>query len=383
MRLLIISHPCVTSVNQQLYAQVEHYTGWNVTIVAPSSWKTAYDETAHLERWPDFQGDLIACPVWLSGNIPLHLYRTFFRSILNRTSPDAIYVHNEPYAASTAQAYLARTLWCDVPIGFYSAQNIMKSYPPPFRWMEKWVFNRSSFAFPVTEDVKNVLRRKGFEGRAPVLPLGIDPSLYTPSVDESLRRQWKTRDEEVIIGYLGRIVEEKGLGTLVQALSRIRDLPWKLVLVGSGPFERELKRQIERAGLSERVRFSGYVPHTEAPRYLASFDLLVLPSETQPNWKEQFGRVVVEALACGTPVLGSDSGAIPDVIRSLEGGRIFPERDIEACAQQLASLIQAPDTRSQLASKGRQLVLDKYTHAALAERFAETIERAVASPHPA
>jgi glycosyltransferase involved in cell wall biosynthesis len=181
----------------------------------------------------------------------------------------------------------------------------------------------------------------------------------------------------VIVGYLGRIVEEKGLSTLVQSLDQIRDLPWKCILVGSGPFEDRLRAQIDDERLTDRIVFTGYIPHTDAPRYLASFDLLVLPSETQPNWKEQFGRVVVEALACGTPVLGSDSGAIPDVIQSLQGGLTFPEQNVEECSQQLARMIQTPTLRNRLASKGRQLVLEQYTHAALAERFAETIERAV------
>ena len=221
MNLLVVSHPCVTPINQQLYAEVEKHTGWNLTIVAPTEWKTAYDEAAELERWPSFQGNLISYPVWFSGNIPLHIYRTFFLSTLRDVSPDVIYVHNEPYAAATFQVHLANALLESRPIGFYSAQNIVKPYPPPFRWMEQWVFRQSSFSFPVTEEVRDVLRQKGFDGEATVLPLGIDPELYSPTPDDALRRQWTSAPGEVVIGYLERLVEEKGLSKRSRRLSNV------------------------------------------------------------------------------------------------------------------------------------------------------------------
>jgi len=241
--------------------------------------------------------------------------------------------------------------------------------------MEQWVFNQSDFAFPVTKDVRDVLNHKGFDNTATVLPLGIDAELYSPSPDDALRQQWASQEGTVVIGYLGRLVEEKGLSTLIDALAHIEAESWHLVLVGSGPFESQLRTKLTKTGLSNRVTFTGYVPHDEAPRYLASFDILVLPSETQPNWKEQFGRVIVEALACETPVLGSDSGAIPQVIQSTSGGLFFPERNTEACAHQLTRLIQQSDLRKTLASEGRQSVLKNYTHKALSKTFAETIEQ--------
>jgi glycosyltransferase involved in cell wall biosynthesis len=105
--------------------------------------------------------------------------------------------------------------------------------------------------------------------------------------------------------------------------------------------------------------------------------LLVLPSETRPNWKEQFGRVIIEAIACGTPVIGSDSGEIPYVLQATGGGFTFPEGQPEALAEKLQQLILNPLLRSQLVERGRAVVLQNYTNSSLAQRFAQTIEKAV------
>jgi glycosyltransferase involved in cell wall biosynthesis len=119
------------------------------------------------------------------------------------------------------------------------------------------------------------------------------------------------------------------------------------------------------------------VPHEQTPEYLSAFDVLVLPSETQPNWKEQFGRVVIEAMACGTPVVGSDSGEIPKLIADTGGGLIFTERQPQELAGQLAKLVRDPALRAELAARGRQAAGSRYALPAIAANFASTIELAV------
>jgi glycosyltransferase involved in cell wall biosynthesis len=175
---------------------------------------------------------------------------------------------------------------------------------------------------------------------------------------------------------VGRLVEAKGLRTLVMALAQVRDLSWRLVLIGKGEFEGELRELLEKEGLVGRVEFLGYVPHEETPRYLSAFDLLVLPSETQPNWKEQFGRVITEAMASGTAVIGSDSGEIPNLVTASNGGRIFPERKVEALAGVLREMISRPEVRQECARRGMNWVRENVSLRAIAEKMADTIERA-------
>src|ERR1700730_2158902 len=103
--VLIISHPCITPINQSLFAHVEAETGWNITIVLPMRWRNEYGRRLSPARWPQFHGRLWPVPVALAGSIPLHFYWTRLDQIFERERPSAIYVHNEPYALATYQAF--------------------------------------------------------------------------------------------------------------------------------------------------------------------------------------------------------------------------------------------------------------------------------------
>lgn len=378
MKLLVVSHSSVIAVNRLLYADVCRQTGWQISIVLPSNWKNEYGVIADIGTNSANPFELLPTPVFKSGDIILHTYRRSFGRLLKQLNPDAIYVNHEPYALATAQVYWANLRTIQKPIGFYSCQNISKKYPPPFRWTEAMVLKRSSFFFPISIDVETVFRNKGYTGRSAILPLGVDLSVYHPQPDTA---EWKNRlapGGEVLIGYVGRIVPEKGLATLLESLALIRDLPWRLVMVGSGPMKDSFDARAAELGIAGRIDHAGFVPHGQAPKYLSAFDVLVLPSETQPNWKEQFGRVVIEAMACGTPVVGSDSGEIPNLIRDTGGGLIFKERQPQELADRLATLIPDPSLRASLAVAGSQAVAARYSLPAIAGRFAETIEAAVA-----
>lgn len=378
MNLLVVSHPCVTPVNQQFFVEVQEATGWEVSILGPSNWIDDYGKVRSLEPSKEFNGCITSIPVLLSGNIPLHIYKSTIVQHLKSIRPDAVYVHNEPYAASTAQILLAvKALGKKSTFGFYSAQNINKKYPPPFSWTEKWVYRSSSFAFPCSETVRDTLYAKGYSGVAPLMPLGIDPQLYQDREDDSINKALK-RPEEFLFGYVGRITEEKGLHTLITALASLCDqLPWRLALVGDGPQVPALKSLIQDFGVEDRVSWLGYVPHTDTPKYLSSFDALVLLSETQPNWKEQFGRVIVEALSCGTPVIGTNSGEIPFLIERTKGGIVVEEGDPKSCAEGLIKIATDDELRQSLSENGSTFVRKHYTHSHLANKFAQTIQNAV------
>jgi L-malate glycosyltransferase len=378
MKLLIVSHSCTIPVGQQFYAEIERQTGWDLTIVTPKLWKDEYGNQLVTPRWQGYGGKLISLPVWKSGNVPLHAYRSLFIQLLKEINPDFIYLYQKPYAIVTFQAYLANYLSIRKPIGFFTWQNIYKQYPFPFKQMESWILRNTSMMFTGSRSAEEVFRKKGYGSPSMLLPSGIDPAIYYPRLEaDQLAAELRQHPNEVLVGYAGRIVEQKGLKTLLHALEQIRDLPWRLVILGAGFYQTEFDQIAQSLHLGDRICHLGFVSGDKTPLYISAFDVLVLPSETRANWKEQFGRVIIESMACGTPVIGSDSGEIPYLLKETGGGLVFPERQSDALANQLKQLITRADLRSQLAKRGQQSVLDRYTHAPIALRFAKAIENAV------
>jgi glycosyltransferase involved in cell wall biosynthesis len=379
MHLLVISHPCTTPINQQIYSELEQQTGWKISLTIPDRWKDEFGNTLEGGVWPGLKAKVERVPVWKNGHIVLHIYKRNWGSFLKQNSFDAIYVHNEPYALAAAQVCIANARTIRVPFGFYSAQNILKKYPPPFSWLERMVYRGSAYAFPITEAVEEVLLAKNFRGQSTVCPLPLDPAIYLPRGFEEDERIIPRREDEVVVGYVGRIVEPKGLRTLAAALPSLRDLRWKLVVIGKGDFEETFRQLLRDAGIADRVTFLGFVPHAETPRYLSAFDILVVPSETQPNWKEQFGRVITEALACETAVIGSSSGEIPRLIGKSNGGLIFREKDATEFANSLRKLMTEEDLRQRFGKRGRKWVEEEVSLSAVAKKMATTLERVVSS----
>jgi len=383
MKLLVVSHACATPVNQQFFSEVERVSGADVTLVAPSVWVDDYGTKRHLERWPAFHGRLEPVPVWLNGSVPLHFYRSTFRGILREVCPEVIYVHHEPYSAATAQVYAANRLWHGCPIGFFSWQNIYKNYPPPFRQTERMVYRTSDYACTGSESAEAVLRAKGYDGPCTLLPGSVNPEVHRPYADAgALRKTLGIGPSEFIFGFMGRVSRVKGLDTTLQALSDLDDVPWRFVVVGDGEYSNELLERAASLCIADRVLHTGYVPHTKAPHYLSLFDVLLLPSETQSTWKEQFGRVLVEALACGTPLIGSDSGEIPNVIRRTQGGISFPEGDVSALRDALRRMANDDDLRRTCAAEGRAHVLSEHTDDTLARRFVQTLTTVIQTASP-
>lgn len=374
-RVLVVSHSCANPVNQQVYRELQRQTGWEFTILLPEVWKDEFGNRLRPAALPRFNVELAEAPVWPSGNIILHAYWLNLRRLLGSGEFDVIYVNHEPYAIATAQVCWANSRSRRIPFGFYSCQNLEKNYPAPFYWMERLVYRSSAFAFPITNEVARVLRKKGFEGALTVCPLPFDPTLYRKRSEAERREAIPRNNGEIVIGYVGRIVEQKGLRTLVEALAKLPRLGWKLTVIGTGPFEATFDQLVHERGLTDRVVRLGFVPHDVTPRFLAALDILVLASETRPNWKEQFGRVIVEAIACGTPVIGSDSGEIPTLINASGGGRIFPERNATALAGQLREMIGNGKLRKACADAGHSWAVNNVSLSAVASLMARAIER--------
>ncbi|EMI19805.1 glycosyl transferase group 1 [Rhodopirellula maiorica SM1] len=374
LKLLIASHACALPQNQKIFAIAASKRDWDVTMVLPQQWRNEYGDLMPADLYPEFDAELVTAPVFKNGSVPLHGYWIIASKLLRKIEPDVIYSHNEPYAVSTIQWCRAAAKTGNIPFGYFSCQNLVKRYPLPFRTAEAWVYRQSSFAFPITTAVDQVHRTKGYQNASTILPLGFDAAQYFTTQD--VRSRHAEADGVTTFAFVGRVVEEKGLVTLAAALGKIRELPWRLIMIGSGPYEPEVKAALSKHGVADRVQWRGFVPHAEVATFYESVDCLLLPSESRPNWTEQFGRVLVESLACGTPLIGSDSGEIPNIIRTTGGGLVFREADADDLAVQLRRMIQDPDRRAEMAATGHRYVHEHYALDRLADRFADAIEAA-------
>jgi glycosyltransferase involved in cell wall biosynthesis len=369
MRLVVVSHPCVTPVNQAFYGAVERASEWELTIVLPRAWRNEYGRQ-QAERSEAFSGRLEPLPVLLEGNIPLHVYRARLARVFEERRPDAVYVHHEPYGLATAQAFRAALRAGARAVGFYSAQNLQKRFPWPISALESWVYERADFAFPVSERVEQVLRAKRYSGRSHVLPLTVEAG---PAGEEPRR----DGDGPLRVGYVGRLASEKGVDTLLEAVSLLGDVELRAVIAGEGPDREALERQARELRIEDRLEWTGYVPHDRIEEVYRRLDLVVVPSRTVPNWTEQFGRVVIEALAAGAAVVTSDSGELPTLVAETRGGWTFPEGDAGQLAAAIRSSALDRAKLRETAARGRAAVGERYAPDVVARQFVDVVRESV------
>ncbi len=353
MRVLMLSKACVVGIYQPKLEAIAR-RGVELTVLVPPAWN---DERGAqpLERSFTTGYTLRAIPIRFNGSFHLHHYPTLAREIA-RSQPQIVHIDEEPYNLATWQALrLARR--AGARSLFFTWQNIARRYPPPFNRGERWVMRVADYAIAGTETAADVLRGKGYRGPLQTIPqFGSSETLFAPPENRPKR--------PFAIGYIGRIVSEKGVDILLRAAAQL-DGDWRLRLVGGGPARDRIKSQAQALGVAERLTFAGQLPSADLPAEYHKIDTLVLPSLTRPNWKEQFGRVLVEAMASGVPVIGSDSGAIPGVIGA--AGRIVPEGDVQALARALGELHDQPGLRRELSEQGRARFLAHFTHERIAE----------------
>ncbi len=288
---------------------------------------------------------------------PFSLFRA-----LKHFNPDLIQVDEEPSSVACAEACLyARLLGSKVI--FFTWENLVTRYPFPFNMLRRFSLRCADGAIAGNQEAAHLLRASGFRGPLAVIPqLGLDPTTFAPCRNEELRGSLGL--STFTIGYIGRLVPEKGVWTLLNALT-VQGGDWQCLIVGDGPLRQHWLEAVERMGLSSRIRWIPPVAHQEVPLYLNAMDVLVLPSLSTERWKEQFGHVLIEAMACEVPVIGSNSGAIPEVIG--DAGLIVPEGDAQALAQAISRLRDHPEERIALAQKGRARVLANYTNEKIAQ----------------
>ena len=375
-RLLTIGHSYTVTVNRRLAQELAVRGDWDVTVAAPRRFRGDY-RTYELRSEPGQAYALEAVAAHVTQPVHLMFYGRRLRELLQGPW-DVVHCWEEPYVAAAAQ--IAAWTPPSVPLVFATFQNIAKHYPPPFRWIERRSLERADGMIAFGRTTRDVLvTRQPAPARVRIIPPGVDTGKFAAdcAARAQVRQSLGWTDDVAVVGFLGRFVPEKGLTSLTHVLDGL-SCAWRALFVGSGPLESELRSWAGR--YRGRVAIVTTARHDDVPRWLNAMDVLCAPSLTTPRWREQFGRMLIEAFACGVPVVASSSGEIPHVAG--DAGVVLPEGDVEAWRRTLNDLLRDGDERRRLAARGRDRAVAVYDWASVAAQHAEFFNEILADRVP-
>ena len=380
MKILVVSHTYIVDLNCEKLKTLSQLAGdIEVTVVVPRRWRPGGVQNKIIESKPRQEGSFRVIPVsnFSKNNQGLLTFGTDIISLLREFKPQIIQVEQGAKALGYAQLiFLNQLLGLKAKNVFFTWWNLPYQVKFPLSILHGYNLKNTHGLVAGNQDAVDVLQQHGYNGSSIVMPqLGVDETLFRPQAQPELRSELGIQPDEFVVGFVGRFVEEKGILTLGQALAGLKELPWKWLLLGRGELQSVLMEKAVEWGIKDRMIVVESVPHDRVYRYINVMNTLVLPSETTykfktltaAGWKEQFGHVLIEAMASKVPVIGSDSGEIPHVIG--DTGLVFPEGDIVALRNCLEQMMEQPELSQKLGNLGYERAISRYTNKALAEEL--------------
>lgn len=359
LRVLFVSHTYVVGVNQGKLNAIAA-TGTKVGLLVPNRWKAlAWDKRFEIEKpYPEIH--LYPARVLFEGRVGAYFYPpgTILRT-LQDFRPDIIQVEQEIFSLSA----LEMALWARFtgkPLVLFCWENMERHLSNFRQWSRQFVLNTAKLIIAGNQEGAALLRQWGYQGQIEVMPqMGVDTNLFAPPLNKSKNKQFR-------IGYVGRLAHSKGIDVLLAATRQLRERGhhFQVILCGTGADEEALRQEAQKQNVADIVSWRGGMRHDEVPTEMSKFDVLVLPSRTVPEWKEQFGHVLIEAMAMGIPAIGSNCGEIPNVVARPD--MIFPEGDAQKLAAILERMICDSKWREEVAQYSINRVHQHYTHERIA-----------------
>lgn len=370
LRVLTIGHSYCVALNRAVVREVARDPEFEVTVAAPAFFQ---GDLRPIALEPEPAGSLLRiAPLATTLSRYIHFFHydgRALKDLVRMGDFDIVHAWEEPYIFAGYQ--IARALKNDpARFCFRTAQSYVKRYPPPFNYFERAVLARAQGWIAGASLVHQAMLSKGFpEASGRIVNLAVDLSQFrplTPAVRSDVLAELGL--EPPVVGFVGRLSPAKGLDVLMQAMERIGgSRPWSLLLLGSGEYQGRVREWALRNNWQDRVKIM-LAKHAEVPRYLGSMDLLVAPSQTMQNWREQFGRMIIEAFASGVPVIGSDSGEIPHVIG--DAGQVVAEADVAGWAAAIQHMLEDPGLREDLRRRGLARA-PRYSVTTIAQQYRE------------
>jgi len=361
-RVLVISHSYLQPTHRgKLRALAAR--GLEVTVAIPQRWRepwfgrpidVAWERQGGLEVFP-----LPARGMGAKGELSKAKYAGgALKALLRDRRPDLVQVEEEPTTVAAKQVLgAARRL--GIPVVLFTHQNVDLQLDWWLRWKHRRMLRKLT-GLVAGSDLAGTLARSD----APNLPIAVIPQLGALAPHEPQH----VPHEGLAIGFVGRLVPQKGLDNLLQALALQRSAKWRLTIVGDGPERERLEQLASELRLAARVRWTGGLPADQVANLWPDLDVLVTPSRSSAQWREANGQVLMEAMANEVAVLGTNSGVIPELIG--DAGVVVPDGDLPGLAAALERLGDV-STRKALAQAARARALRLYSDDAIAERTLE------------
>ncbi len=367
MKILCIGHTYIVAENQKKLHALAAQPDVELAVITPPLWREPLlrETRTHVPANAPFILRPIPAVLW--GGEQFYWYLSPDLGLRHFT-PDILCVEQGAGAFVYAQSLIYRNVYApQAKAVFFTWWNLPYRAKWPLSAVEQFNLSQTQGAVVGNSEAAVIVRDHGYHGPLLVLPqLGVDPAEFCRKDVRILRRELEL--ERFTVGYVGRFVEEKGILVLLEALAGA-EFDFQLLLVGRGPLEARLRDFAATTRLAGRMRIVSGVDQTQIALYQNCMDVMVAPSLTCPFWKEQFGHVIIEALACEVPVIGSNSAEVPRVIG--EAGIVVPEGDVAALRLALQRLAESAELRRQLGEAGRRRVLQKYTHVEIARQLTD------------
>ena len=372
MRVLILSHSYIMKPYRRKFNLIAAKPDVTMRVITPNRWYESFQMINFVPE-PDIHCEEIPCPIRFSGYGSRFFYKRGISQHFKEFQPDIIHLEEEAWSLNAWQTVRLKRRYCpDSQFIFRTSLSI----PSKQRfghlpvWIEKQVFQETDIAFPLSENAGKILKQRGYLGTQIPFPNGVDISLFQKQ-DACQLKQSLGLSDCFVIGYVGRLLHMKGVDTLIEATAEL-EFPFKLLLLGSGEDKSKFQELAIQHNLTDKIVWIDAVPPEEVPNYINCMDTLVLPSRTTPGWVEFFGRVLIEGMACEVPVIGSDSGEIPQVID--DAGLVFPEGNADVLAEKITQIANNPSIYQSLQERGLVRV-QNFTWETIAERTYEVYQQ--------
>lgn len=374
LRVLVVGHTYVVGVNQSKLVALAEGGVAEVGLLVPDGWWIPdWNRRLPLDP-PASRIKTFSCRVPFEGRGGAYVYPPWVVArALRSFRPHLLHVEQEVFSLSTFELAVASRL-ANVPLSVFCWENVDRPLSVVRRKTRQFVLQTAALIVAGNAGAAELVHSWGYRGPTTILPqLGVDTRVFKPALRSDPA-------SPLTIGFVGRLVYEKGVDLLLDAARQLctRGCAPRLVVCGDGPGRQDLMALAKSLHLDERVEWIGAVSPAQVPRIMANLDVLVLPSRSAVRWKEQFGHVLIEAMAMGIPVVGSSCGEIPNVIGRSD--LVFPEGDATALAGILERLMREPAWRTAVAEYGRRRVHEHYTQERIAERLIEAWQRILAGP---